>query len=258
MSKAHVPPQVAGNDSRVTSATTLIKHGTASVGRYSAGGMWLRGLCCECNSVAGLRYDRAYGDFARRVQIYIRARGYIYAPGSPISAPPVSVAPGRVARSVMFGMFAISPRLRLIFPELARSLQAKRDHVFMPDGVSLRFAIYMDRTARLTGPVHAHRVMGLREYYETFAEIFFRPLAWVLAPQDRTTVGQGEMSVLDRQGWATADDWLQYGDDVTSADLRLLCRRVPVVHHPVAERRSDWVEMHSSEITPLLEGRVSG
>lgn len=124
----------------------------------------------------------------------------------------------------------------------------------MPEGLSLRFALYPYHMARLTGPVHRFRVLTVREHYNTFAEIFFRPLAWVLAPKDRGSIPSAGVSTIDRQRWATADDWMQFGPDVTSTDLRNLCRFVPMVNHPLAQNRDDWIELYSDEITSFLEG----
>jgi hypothetical protein len=63
-------------------------------------------------------------------------------------------------------------------------------------------------------------------------------------------------SVLDRQGWASADEWLQYGPDVVNVDLRNLVRRLPVVAHPLSGRRDDWIQLMSDKITPILEGVI--
>jgi hypothetical protein len=254
MSKAHVPPQAAGNGHEVTSAIVLITNGVRKNGRQTAGGLWLRGLCERCNSLAGARYDDAYGDFVRRIRTYTRVsrRFRLLEPSAP---PAVSVAPGRVARSVLFGMFAISPHLRVLFPRLAEDLAQQRTHISMPDSLALRFALYPSSAARLSGPIYSNRVLSRREHYNTFAEIFFQPLAWVLTPQDRAPLPGGTESILDRHGWAEANDWLRYGDDVTSVDLRNLCRCVPLVNHPLSDP-SEWIEMFSDEITPMLEGVV--
>lgn len=122
MSKAHVPPRAAGNGSYVTSAIVIISRGVLRPGRHAAGGLWLRGLCAECNSLAGARYDDAYAEFSNRLRSYMQVslRSYFALPSG---APAVSVAPGLVARSVMFGMFAISPNLRIMFPDLAEQLK---------------------------------------------------------------------------------------------------------------------------------------
>lgn len=252
MTKAHVPPQAAGNTGQVTSASTRIVEGVLGPGRFSTGGLWLRGLCRDCNSVAGGEYDPAYADFSRGIESFMRfsSRGHL---PHPQAAPAVSVSPGRVARCVLFGLFGISPNLRVIFPDLADALRRQDPHIKMPDGVSLRWALYGGRRARLAGPIHAHRVLGRPEAYLTSAEIYFRPLAWVLAPRGRGGL-KGYESVLDREQWANADEWPQYGLDVTSVDLRNLTRRVPVVVHPMQGTRDQWVELFSDEITPILEG----
>jgi hypothetical protein len=72
MTKAHVPPQTAGNRNQVTCATVRIHNHIRSNGRPVAGGMWLRGLCGDCNSLAGARYDPAYGDFTKALDTYAR------------------------------------------------------------------------------------------------------------------------------------------------------------------------------------------
>jgi hypothetical protein len=253
MTKAHVPPQAAGNTAKVTSSIALVSDGVLRTGRQSAGGMWVRGLCEPCNGLAGQRYDTAYGEFAKSLDRHtaIGRRLHLLRPWEP---PAVRVAPGLVSRAILFGLFAVSPHLRVIFPDLARDLLTKRDHIQMPPGATLRFALYSQRSARVAGPISAHRVLTRREDFDTFGEVFFRPLAWVLAPT-RPAPTSG-LSVLDAQGWACADEWLQYGPDVVSTDLRNLTRRLPVVTHPLAGRREEWIEMFSDEITPVLEGLI--
>lgn len=255
MTKAHVPPQAAGNGGKVTSAIVQLKGGVLRNGRHYTGGMWVRGLCQSCNGLAGQRYDLAYGDFAKRLATHaeVNNRLHLLRPWDP---PAVRVAPGLVSRSILFGMSAVSPNLRVVFPGLADDLLAGRDHIQMPQGATLRFALFAERRARIAGPMGAHRVLTVREDFDTFAEVFFRPLAWVLAP---TITGGSRIdgaSVLDRQGWACADEWLQYGPDVVNVDLRDLTRRVPVVRHPLSTGRHEWVEMFSDDITPVLEGLI--
>ncbi|MFJ2638119.1 hypothetical protein [Streptomyces sp. NPDC087511] len=155
----------------------------------------------------------------------------------------------------MIGMFAISPHLRGLFPQLATDLHECKASVSMPEGLELRLALYPYSTARLTGPVHSQRVLGRREHYNTFAEVYFPPLAWVLMSRRLDGPISGVESILDRQGWPVADEWLRYSADVTSVDLRNLCRRIPVVRHPLVDP-SEWVEMFSDEVTPFLEGLV--
>ncbi|MDX2854438.1 hypothetical protein PV342_39730 [Streptomyces sp. PA03-3a] len=256
MTKAHVPPQAAGNRGKVTSATVRIHDRTRRNGRPDAGGMWLRGLCRDCNGLAGENYDAAYGDFAKALETYTRALQHLHLPGHP--APPIRLAPGRVARSILIGMFATTPHLRVMFPGLADDLREGRDHITMPDGATLRLGLYRFRGTRLASMFNGYRVLTQRQYYDVFSEVYFRPLAWALTPRDRWDSGHSGESVFDQQGWATVDDWLQYGDDVTATDLRNLCPRgVPLVHHPLLGGRSDeWVEFLSDEVTAIIEGEI--
>lgn len=223
MTKAHVPPQVAGNRDKVRSATVRVHNNVRSAGRLAAGGMWMRGLCGDCNSLAGLNYDTAYGAFAKALDIYQRSRSHLHLPAAP--APPVRVAPGRVARSILIGMFATTPQLRVTFPGLAADLCERRDHITLPDGASLRMALYPLRWTRLASMFSNYHVLGRRLYYNVFSEVYFRPLAWALIPSDRGHPEHMGESVFDCLGWATVDEWLQYGDDVAAVDLRDLCRR---------------------------------
>jgi len=259
MTKAHVPPQVAGNRGGVTSATVRVHNNVRSTGRLDAGGMWMRGLCSDCNSLAGLNYDTAYGDFAKALDTYQRARSFLHLP-SVAPAPPVRLAPGRVARSILIGMFATTPQLRVMFPELAVDLHERRPHIALPDGASLRMALYPLRWTRLASMFNNYRVLGRRMYYNVFSEVYFRPLAWALIPSDRGYDEHMGESAFDDLGWATVDDWLQYGDDVTAADLRGLCRHaVPHVRHPLSGPEQDnWIQLFSDEITAIVEGEIPG
>ena len=67
LSRAHVPPQAAGNTTGVLRAADTIVDRVRRPGRWSEGGMWVRGLCAECNNRAGIAYDGPYADFARQV-----------------------------------------------------------------------------------------------------------------------------------------------------------------------------------------------
>lgn len=207
MTRAHVPPQAAGNTGSVTSATVRVYSNQRTAGRPRTGGMWLRGLCRDCNSLAGENYDAAYGDFTARISAYFSARTRLRLPAAE-SAPPVSVAPGRVARSVLIGMFATTPHLRTMFPSLACDLQHRRPHIAMPDGATLRMALYPSRSTRLASMAYGLRILTRRQHYHVFSEIYFRPLAWVLSPnEDRLDVAElGESAV---SSWPVVDQWLQ-------------------------------------------------
>ncbi|MEU4098713.1 hypothetical protein [Streptomyces sp. NPDC026673] len=240
----------------MTSATVRIHDRSRSNGRAYAGGMWLRGLCRDCNSFAGANYDAAYADFTMALETYTRARQRLHLPGEP--APPIRLAPGRVARSILIGMFATTPHLRVMFPGLADDLRERRDHITMPDGATLRLGLHRSRGTRLASMFNGHRVLKYRQYYDVFSEVYFRPLAWALTPSDRWDDESAGESVFDQQRWATVNDWLQYGDDVTATDLRNLCPRgVPLVHHPLlGGRNEEWIEFLSDEVTAIVEGEI--
>ncbi|MET8220773.1 hypothetical protein [Streptomyces hirsutus] len=239
----------------MTSATVRVYNNERTTGRPKAGGMWLRGLCQDCNNLAGKNYDTAYGDFAARLTNYFGARTHLLLP-APEPAPPVSVAPGRVARSVLIGMFATTPHLRKMFPGLAHDLQARRPHITMPDGATLRMALYPSRSTRLASMSYGMRVIAHRQHYNVFSEIYFRPLAWTLSPNDDRLDGAGlGESVLS--AWPVVDQWLQYGDDVTALDLRDVCRRgIPTVGHPLREGRGEWMEAFQNDTAAFLEGKI--
>ncbi|MFJ6604911.1 hypothetical protein [Streptomyces lydicus] len=171
-------------------------------------------------------------------------------------APPVSVAPGRVARSVLIGMFATTPHLRKMFPDLANDLQHRRPHITMSDGATLRMAMYPSRSTRLASMAYGMRVLTHRQHYNIFSEIYFRPLAWTLSPSDDRLDGAGlGESVL--RSWPVVDEWLRYGDDVAALDLRDLCRRgIPTVGHPLREGRGEWIETFQNDTAAFLEGKI--
>jgi hypothetical protein len=57
LSRAHVPPQAAGNTTKVLRAPDVIVNSVRQPGRWLEGGMWVRGLCEDCNNQAGKHYD---------------------------------------------------------------------------------------------------------------------------------------------------------------------------------------------------------
>ncbi|MDX3587632.1 hypothetical protein [Streptomyces europaeiscabiei] len=257
MTRAHVPPQTAGNRDKVTCGTVRVHNQIRSNGRPTAGGMWLRGLCGDCNSLAGLHYDTAYGDFTTALHTYARTSPRLHLP-RPDPAPPVRLAPGRVARSILIGMFATTPHLRVMFPGLANDLRERRDHITMPDGATLRMALYPYRGTRLASMFNGIRVLKARQHYDVFSEVYFRPLAWALTPSGRWYDEDMGESVFDNPRWAVVDDWLQYGEDVTAADLRNLCRQgVPLIGHPLLGGDQDeWVQFFSDQVTAIFEGAI--
>jgi hypothetical protein len=246
LSKSHVPPQAAGNTDKVRRSADIIDADKVRrPGRSSIGGMWVRGLCKPCNELAGARYDLAYADFHSRLA----------ATGAPLvrrlllddkDVPPVLFAPGLVARAVMFGMFALDTRLRIIVPPLAEQLLQKEPHITMPSQVRLKVARATGKGALLTSGIWRARVMNPRAgiHHFTFADIVFPPLAWALVP---THDGP-----LITDTWGDATEWLSYSTDCTRVDLRLVLRELPTATHPRLRSGDDgWVELLGDSVTVL-------
>lgn len=189
MTKAHVPPQAAGNRDRVVSANVRLADRVLGHGRVAKGGMWFYSLCGDCNSMAGAQYDAAYADFSNAVLARMNLHQRLH-------LPPVRLAPARVARSILIGMFATSPHLRVVFRGLAEDLRSRRDRITMPDGASLRLAICLDRRTRLAGMYNAVRASRHTQHYDVFSEVHFRPLAWTLTPS-----GRGPSSMPVNRWW---------------------------------------------------------
>ena len=58
MSRAHVPPQCAGNAMLVKRSRLMVNKHEVDAGRQDLGGIYLYGQCAECNTEAG-QYDRS-------------------------------------------------------------------------------------------------------------------------------------------------------------------------------------------------------
>lgn len=248
LSRAHVPPQVAGNGTSVERAADVIDHKRLRrPGRWVGGGMWVRGLCADCNNLAGVAYDRAYADFAGQVTLLSTptARRLAVIPGE---APAARFAPGLVARCVLFGMFAVNLRLRVIFPELAHDLlhETSPGHgpIRWPDRVALRLGrthpLY-SKAGVVSSGVWAMRVLQERVVHFTFADIVFPPFSWSLVPTDDDA--NARLGPQITTGLVDASDWVHYGPDRTHVDLRSLARSLPAIALPLLARTDDWAEL---------------
>ncbi len=241
--RAHVPPQVAGNTSLVLRAADVIDaSGTRKPGRWTGGGMWVRGLCSDCNNLAGRTYDKAYADFTAQVARLSTpiARFLQIIPGE---APGVFFAPALVAKCVLIGMFGIHPRLRLILPDLAHDLVHDVDQVRWPDRVALRVGRTHPAAANLgllSSGIWMMQVLQERVVHFSFADVVFPPLAWFLSPNE-SPAGLGPQitgPLLD------ASDWIRYSPERTAVDLRSLTPTFPAVLHPMLGPSQDsWVEL---------------
>lgn len=252
LSRAHVPPQAAGNTKRVQRAPDLIENGQRRPGRWNEGGMWVRGLCEDCNNRAGSAFDEAYGDFARDV-------GRLSTPIAQALAvvqsepPAVRFAPGLVSRAALYGMFAINPRLRILFPELASDLvhevRPGVGPVRWPDRLSLKVGLThpgLPNVGVLSSGVWSMRVLHERVVHEGFGDIVFPPLFWSLVP-DQTESDRTSLGPQITQHLCNASEWVKFGPDRTAVDLRTLTRDFPPLAHPMLTRTNDWIELMASD-----------
>lgn len=251
LTRAHVPPQAAGNTGEVRRYRPGISKGTLGPqGMPQKGGLFIESLCRDCNSWAGARYDGAYSDFAHRLEFATNSAALFL----PRDVPPVSLAPGLVSRSILIGLMAVNPRIRVNYPMLADQLLDEDPEIRLPGGLELRMALTAQRTARLAAAPSIMKVLDRRLFHLALAEVWFRPLAWALVPTPGHTPELGPDLVV-AHGWTDATDWLRYSTARTSVDLRNIVKSLPLVRHPRADPidRDNWVEMLSDE-APLLEG----
>lgn len=252
LSKAHVPPRAAGNTTKMLRAADVIVGNVRRPGRWSEGGMWVRGLCEKCNNHAGNTYDVPYADFAEQLQRLSSptARRLAVIPGE---APGVRFAPGLVSRSVLFGMFAINPRLWVLFPELADDLTheraAGRGPIRWPDKLALKLALshpMFPDSGVISSGVWAMRVLHERVVHWTFGDIVWPPLMWSLVPNDDDSERDGLGPQITKP-LADVSEWVKYGPDRTSVDLRGLIRNLPAMAHPMLNRTNDWAELMTKD-----------
>lgn len=247
--RTHVPPQTAGNRTAVRRAPDIIDvAGVRRPGRWSEGGLWVRGLCEQCNNLAGRTCDKAYADFATQVTRMSTplARTLQVIPNE---APGVFFSPHLVAKCVLFGMFSIHPRLRIIFPDLAKDLAQNSDVVRWPRKVELRVGRShpaVERQALLSSGIWMMRVLAERIVHFSFADVVFPPLAWFLVPIETSR----EMGPQLTHSLVDASDWIRYSADRVNVDLRSIARSFPSVLHPMfSPDRDSWIEAISNSGT---------
>jgi len=252
MSKAHIPPRCANNTgSTVTRGRPYIEDQVRQWESPKEGGLWLKTVCRDCNILAS-KYDDAYGAFANALLPHIS--GHPLSLPSSDGVPPVAVAPGRVARSVLHAMVALAPSFNVIDRRFVRQLLEDVDYTRLPAGMRLRLAMTSDTHARIASAYHSHRVIGEPQDYEAFAEIYFRPLVWLLTGES-STFGS---SLPDQERWGDATDWIAYSRDAYRTDLRDVLKALPRTVHPSRRRGSadEWIEM-SGPTSYVLEGRIA-
>ncbi|MGO4601659.1 hypothetical protein [Terrabacter sp. 2YAF2] len=168
--------------------------------------------------------------------------------------PPIAVAPGRVARSVLHAMVALAPSFNVVGRQFVRDLLEDGDDIRLPAGMRLRLALTSDTHVRIASAYHLHRVIGERQDYEAFAEIYFRPFVWLLTGES-STFGQ---PLPDQERWGDATDWITYSRSAYRTDLRNVLKALPETIHPSRRPGSSdqWIEL-SGPTSYVLEGRIA-
>ncbi len=252
MSRAHVPPQCAGNTGLVTRSHLLVRGNEVAAGRADVGGLHFRGLCRECNTEVG-SYDKAYGDFANAMRPLWVKDWQLELP-EVVAVPDIIIRPGDVARSVIGGVAAASPMLRERWPILTEALRSGGAAV-LPDALSLRLALARGVSARVSGAFAGFHVIGPRRRFtatgrpigiSSLGSTYFPPLAWELVHSGPT--------LLDEYKWADASNWIQY-DIGEVVPLRALVTALPPTahpwHHPALSEH--WSEVAATKYAPIVE-----
>lgn len=245
LSKTHVPPKAAGNTAGFLRALMVSDEEGFRPGRWEKGGMWVYGLCRDCNLYAGSNYDQAYASFSNAILRWHTTRTVV----SSRMVQAISFAPGRVSRAALSGLLGLSPHIRALHPSLAYQLEAGGP-VIMPGGLSLMLALYLGEGGQLAGPMLSGIPDGSGQSINTLASFTFRPLSWALATSETA-------EFLLESSWVDANEWLRYENDRESVDLRYLHPRgVPqtstILHAPGA----DQFTLYSKEIATMVVGRM--
>ncbi|PKV79839.1 hypothetical protein ATK86_4253 [Nocardia fluminea] len=253
LTKAHIPPKCTGNRAgKVVRMRPYIEDGVIRQDSPKDGGLWLKTLCQPCNEIAS-RYDDAHGDFVREITRIDRLRAAQFKlPRSSGGVPAVPIAPGRVARSVLHGLVALTPSMRLVHEAFLDDLLVD-DEVRLPPGLQLRVARVNDVRCRISSAYWMQQVLGRRQYYDVFAEICFYPFIWVLCGMPTPSLGQ---SLIDYEGWGNATDWARYSISATRSDLRDVLDRLPFTVHPTWRDRNNWMDLMSNDSSLVLEGNI--
>ncbi|MFY2861153.1 hypothetical protein ACOJVU_15675 [Mycobacterium sp. THU-M104] len=252
MSQAHVPPRCAGNEMLVKRYRLIANKHVVGSGRQDLGGIYLYGLCKDCNSDAG-KYDGAYGHFAEALRpLWVKPWQIEVLPL--ISTPSITFDPGAVIRSILLGMCATGPIIHQRWPDFPSQLMSGSP-LQTPPEIRLYLALARGVSARVAGPMFGQHVRGphLRRSasgaplgISAVASVYFPPLAWELVHALETALTQ------DR--WVDVSSWTAFKPGEAHV-LHDLVPALPVVchprHHP--DRDEAWVELLSTEICPIVE-----
>lgn len=153
----------------------------------------------------------------------------------------------------MYGMFAINPRLRVLFPGLAEDLLAEvaspSKSPRWPDSLALKVGLSHFRSPNdglISSGVWSMRVLRERVIHGSHGDIVWPPLMWSLVPVNEDSESDG-LGPQITEPLEDVSEWLKYGPDRTSVDLRNVLRTLPAVPHPMLLRTNDWVDMMSND-----------
>jgi hypothetical protein len=90
------------------------------------------------------------------------------------------------------------------------------------------------------------RVLTERVVHGSFGDIVWPPLTWSLVATDIDSERHGLGPQITKR-LEDVSDWVKYGPDRTSVDLRNVIRTLPAMLHPLLVRTDDWVEMLTSD-----------
>jgi hypothetical protein len=152
-------------------------------------------------------------------------------------------------------MVALAPSLHLVHAEFVESFVVDEAEVQLPLGFQLRVARVGGRACRISSAYSMMQVLGQRQVYDVFAEVCFPPLVWVLCSSSPPPQSLGP-SLVDRERWGDATDWIGYSRTASRSDLRDVSDRLPVTVHPTQRDRLNWIEMSSPDQSHLLEGLI--
>lgn len=252
MTKAHVPPQAAGNRMIQPSYYLMSTDLEVEPGRAKLGGIHFYGHCAACNSRIGQRYDAAYGDFAEIMrEVWIKDWKLEYP--TVVQVPDGTFYPGKVVRSILLGMCATSSYMYTRWPGFVQSM-LEGEAVRFPFDLHLYLALGRGRSARVNGhtagmdfaPNASRSENGTSLITMSVSSVYFPPLAWELVIGDR--------SFPRVDGWIDIGSWSLL-DSSTECEISDLIPPLPAVAHPqhTADRREHWAEMMSNEISIYAE-----
>lgn len=255
MTRAHVPPQCAGNTDAASRARWMLNQDTKTVtlGRPEIGGIHFLGQCGSCNSAAGTNFDPAYGFFADELRPLWLA-SLTYPAQERIALPPIRFAPGAVARSIVLGMCSSTSLIRKNWPQVDSLLDSNAS-IQLPAGWQLFLALTRGKTAWVAGGIGGTYLHGPRTRRSatggpltlmSMASVFFPPLAWQL-------VTNGAEFLVD-DGWADVSEWLALPTRNTY-DIRDFVTDLPMVKHPrhLPNGDREWIDFTQADVTSVIE-----